>query len=86
MYIILCYIFRINSDSKMKQIKDLFISPNDVFDFLIDEVVERVDVLPDETFDLQKGRNQFPLFRNLFDGSWHLARVHAQLAGNIRPA
>ena len=53
----------------MKQIKDLFISPNDVFDFLIDEVVERVDVLPDETFDLQKGRNQFPLFWNFFDGS-----------------
>ena len=41
----------------MWQINDLFIGTNDVFDIFVDKVVEGVDVLPDEAFDLQKCRN-----------------------------
>ena len=39
---------------------DLVVSLEDIFDVNVDEVIERVDVLLDESLDLEKGREQQP--------------------------
>ena len=45
----------------------------------IDEVVERIDVLPHQALDLQESRHQLPLVLDFFDGLAHLGRVYARL-------
>ena len=57
----------------------LLVGFDDVLDLFIDEVVERIDVLPHQTLDLQESRHQLPLVLDFFDGLAHLGRVYARL-------
>ena len=56
-----------------------------MLDLFIDEIVEGVDVLPNQTLDLEECRNKFPLFRNLLYRGTHLDGVYSGLTREVRP-
>ena len=57
------------------------VGPHDLLDLHVDEVVERIDVLLDETLHLQKGREELPLVPDGVDGFGEVFAVSEEAVG-----
>ena len=52
------------------------VCPDNLLDLTVDEVVERIDVLLDQTSDSEEGRDQFPFILNSRDDNkWELTWI-----------